>query len=228
MLPSVPHTFGNPGQLHVPGPTDPGHGPTPGPTPRDSTRDPAARRKPARLSLACNVCRKRKVRCDAGQPKCGNCTVRNETCEATDLRRPANGSTPRARAFPDGRGRRGSMGRPESGRVMHLEDWTGLSASPTSVGQNRSSIVADLGEHGPQQTTPGECSYSTSESAATPPSIPYGRTGEAGAISWVSRGYRETHDLAPSQEQAPGGTPDAVVNTDDTSYRVKVSSNPSL
>ncbi|OQD63392.1 hypothetical protein PENPOL_c009G03361 [Penicillium polonicum] len=34
--------------------------------------------KPIRVVLACNQCRKRKVRCDAHQPKCRNCRVRGE------------------------------------------------------------------------------------------------------------------------------------------------------
>lgn len=226
MLPSFPVTFGSPGQL--PGPADAGHahGPTPDPTPRDSTVDPAARRKPTRLSLACNTCRKRKVRCDAGQPKCGNCTVRNETCETTDLRRHAHGSTPRARGFPGSRGRRRSLVRSEPDAVMHLESWTGSNASTAGLEQDQPSVLASLGEQVPQQT-PGEDAYSPSEPASSP-NLQHGRIGEAGAISWVSRAYREVHDMAPSQEPAPGGTPDAVVNTDDTSYRVKVSSAPFL
>jgi hypothetical protein len=229
MLPSFPVTFGSPGQL--PGPANPGHGhgPTPDPTPRDSTGDPAARRKPTRLSLACNTCRKRKVRCDAGQPKCGNCTARNERCETTDLRRPAHGSTPRARGFPNGHGRQRSLGRPEPEPepVMHLDDWTGSNASTAGLDQDQVSVIANIGDHVPPQT-PGACGYTASESAVSP-NIQHGRTGQpAGAISWVSRAYRETHDMTPSQEPAPGGTPDAVVNTDDTSYRVKVSIIPPL
>ncbi|RAK97361.1 transcription factor domain-containing protein [Aspergillus ibericus CBS 121593] len=47
--------------------------------------------KPAkrpRLSMACNVCRQRKVKCDAEYPKCRNCRVRNQECITTDPQRP--------------------------------------------------------------------------------------------------------------------------------------------
>ena len=47
--------------------------------------------KPAkrpRLSMACNICRQRKVKCDAEYPKCRNCRVRNQPCITTDPQRP--------------------------------------------------------------------------------------------------------------------------------------------
>lgn len=44
--------------------------------------------KRPRLSLACNECRRRKVKCDAGYPKCRNCQTRNSECITTNLRRP--------------------------------------------------------------------------------------------------------------------------------------------
>jgi len=44
--------------------------------------------KRSRLSLACDRCRSRKVKCDAEQPLCRPCQSRNETCVTTDPRRP--------------------------------------------------------------------------------------------------------------------------------------------
>ncbi|KAN0105068.1 hypothetical protein V8E51_010813 [Hyaloscypha variabilis] len=44
--------------------------------------------KRARLSMACNECRRRKVKCDTEAPKCRNCRLRNDTCTTTDPRRP--------------------------------------------------------------------------------------------------------------------------------------------
>lgn len=38
--------------------------------------------------MACNVCRQRKVKCDAEYPKCRNCRVRNQVCITTDPQRP--------------------------------------------------------------------------------------------------------------------------------------------
>ncbi|PLB44130.1 hypothetical protein P170DRAFT_416548 [Aspergillus steynii IBT 23096] len=49
-------------------------------------RPPAAKRP--RLSMACNMCRQRKVKCDAEYPKCRNCRQRNQTCVTTDPQRP--------------------------------------------------------------------------------------------------------------------------------------------
>ncbi|KAI9035854.1 uncharacterized protein KD926_002836 [Aspergillus affinis] len=49
-------------------------------------RPPAAKRP--RLSMACNVCRQRKVKCDAEYPKCRNCRQRNQVCVTTDPQRP--------------------------------------------------------------------------------------------------------------------------------------------
>jgi hypothetical protein len=93
---------------------------------------------------------------------------------------------------------------------------------------------ADLGdgltEHG--QQTPGHCGDSAAGSAASP-AFSHGRTGrpEKEAVSFVSRGYRECtaahNSQASLQEHASDAAPDAVVNTDDTPYRFKVSSSPS-
>ncbi|KAJ0311117.1 hypothetical protein COL516b_001820 [Colletotrichum fioriniae] len=44
--------------------------------------------KRIRLSLACNQCRKRKVRCDAQTPKCHNCILRGDDCQTTNPRNP--------------------------------------------------------------------------------------------------------------------------------------------
>lgn len=41
-----------------------------------------------RLSMACNSCRLRKVKCDADYPRCRNCRVRDEECATSDPRRP--------------------------------------------------------------------------------------------------------------------------------------------
>ncbi|KAJ9610629.1 hypothetical protein H2200_005406 [Cladophialophora chaetospira] len=44
--------------------------------------------KKARLSMACNECRRRKVKCDAEYPQCRNCAHRNTECFTSDPRRP--------------------------------------------------------------------------------------------------------------------------------------------
>ena len=45
--------------------------------------------KRQRLSTACNECRKRKVRCDEGQPQCRNCTLKGRYCVTTDPHEPS-------------------------------------------------------------------------------------------------------------------------------------------
>jgi hypothetical protein len=67
--------------------------------PRDSASANGAQRRPyakrQRLSTACNSCRKRKVRCDEGQPQCQNCRIRGDTCVTTDPNEPTREVTRR-------------------------------------------------------------------------------------------------------------------------------------
>lgn len=44
--------------------------------------------KKVRLTMACNECRRRKVKCDADYPKCGNCSTRNSECFTSDAKKP--------------------------------------------------------------------------------------------------------------------------------------------
>jgi hypothetical protein len=44
--------------------------------------------KKTRLTTACNECRRRKVKCDANYPKCGNCKNRESECFTSDPKRP--------------------------------------------------------------------------------------------------------------------------------------------
>ena len=56
----------------------------------DLIEDNVSPKKPkrVRLSLACNQCRKRKVKCDAEMPQCKNCRIRGLECLTTDPRNP--------------------------------------------------------------------------------------------------------------------------------------------
>lgn len=45
-------------------------------------------RKRMRLSMACNACRQRKVKCDTLYPKCRRCVARNEDCHTTSAKSP--------------------------------------------------------------------------------------------------------------------------------------------
>lgn len=53
----------------------------------DDIDDEITPSKRPRLSIACNECRRRKVKCDAEYPKCRNCHMRNSECVTTDPRR---------------------------------------------------------------------------------------------------------------------------------------------
>ncbi|KAF4833001.1 putative transcriptional regulatory protein [Colletotrichum tropicale] len=53
-----------------------------------TSNDNQSHPKRIRLSLACNQCRKRKVRCDAQTPKCHNCILRGDDCQTTNPRNP--------------------------------------------------------------------------------------------------------------------------------------------
>ncbi|KAH7313057.1 fungal-specific transcription factor domain-containing protein [Rhexocercosporidium sp. MPI-PUGE-AT-0058] len=44
--------------------------------------------KRPRLSMACNACRRRKVKCDTDYPKCRNCRLRDDVCTTTDPKMP--------------------------------------------------------------------------------------------------------------------------------------------
>jgi len=51
----------------------------------DGDNPPAKR---PRLSMACNACRRRKVKCDTDYPKCRNCRLRDDVCTTTDPKMP--------------------------------------------------------------------------------------------------------------------------------------------
>lgn len=55
---------------------------------RHGTPPPEGSAKRQRLTLACNACRKRKVKCDSEMPKCRNCRIRGDICETTDPKHP--------------------------------------------------------------------------------------------------------------------------------------------
>lgn len=175
----------------------------------------------ARLSVACNQvwtpcsererfspsdqssfeqCRKRKVRCDASLPKCRNCVLRKEDCETSHPRHP----------------------------------WKGPSFR-TLVNKNRHApIDQNQSQPNPLEDTPIDneipaCSNFSQEPSAAIRS-PQQRSVSDAAVpiddeprSWISRAYRDTAatDRANDDDQ-DSSTPELVVNTDATPYRVKV------
>ncbi|TPX08026.1 uncharacterized protein E0L32_010226 [Thyridium curvatum] len=195
--------------------------------------------KRIRLSLACNNCRRRKVRCDTEQPKCRNCWLRDEECETTDPRYPDAGAlkvrrwatadglmpgqnpaaTHRNQAHVPKHGPASSTGTPQpspstlwrsnetSAAVAappETSGWSPAVSMDTNTSTRRDSIANTTG-----------CEANTS----TPGT----------AISWVSRGYQHSVDAENGgQEHCAGHDPDLVVNTDNSSHRVKYMGGSSL
>lgn len=193
--------------------------------------------KPIRLALACNQCRKRKVRCDAQQPSCRNCSVRGDVCETSDPRKPGNYPAVRRRAT-----RCCQKGRGEVGKCLSPARRSLNTLTPAAV----SSINSVLNPTGPSpdtsvdHTSPG--ARRNSRSSAIPgssgsPATSSWRTTQSEKLgedhfSWQSRAYQDCaedqgqdvvqeHD-APEQETIL--TPDETVTTDDgTNNKTKVS-----
>jgi len=40
------------------------------------------------MSVSCELCKQRKVKCDRGQPTCGWCTRNNQVCEYRERKKP--------------------------------------------------------------------------------------------------------------------------------------------
>ncbi|KAI0485015.1 fungal-specific transcription factor domain-containing protein [Xylariaceae sp. FL0804] len=161
-----------------------------------STVDQSLQTQPApkriRLSLACNQCRRRKVRCDAETPKCRNCWLRGDMCETTDPRKPDTAAV-RKWATKDGRlpGDVMAHGYESSG---HMLDSLGMSPSDGTSSQHESA-------------------------GGTPGTRP---------MSFLFRAYRDHANARPEHAAADISSPDIVMNTDESSHRVKYLGGSSL
>lgn len=193
-----------------------------------------AQRKPIRLSLACNQCRKRKVRCDAQHPKCHNCSLRGDACETSDPRRPGNSHAVRRRATRcwqttsrDGPGEQATSAldllSTVAGSGVFVQNTPGNSVhdhvDPRAPGKRGEVSRANAGL--PSSTRSPTSPLNTSNGA---------KTGQEN-ISWLSRAYQEstvansqkTGEEHNSPQQSAVVTPDVIVNTDGTENRIKVS-----
>ncbi|KAF4974423.1 hypothetical protein FZEAL_8666 [Fusarium zealandicum] len=150
-----------------------------------SPRPPRSKR--GRLSLACNQCRKRKVRCDATTPKCKNCVSRGDECETSDPRRP---NAPAVRRWP-------------------AKNPPGGAASI-----RRHSTVSD-------RSSPSSLTSAQMEQPDASQSVPNCRNP-----TWIERAYKQSQDTP--QDGPSNDSPDVLVNTDDTSHRVKYMGASSL
>ncbi|KIH93626.1 hypothetical protein SPBR_04101 [Sporothrix brasiliensis 5110] len=192
------------------------HGaPSAGTTAATSTSSSTARPpKRIRLNLACNNCRRRKVKCDTEQPKCRNCWLRDEECLTTDPRYPP--SRVNGDGGPNGNG--DERGRPQ------IRRW----ATPNGLmpGQNPAATHrnhAYVAKHGPvTQTavqthapaypppppeTPPNQHHASPPRPRRPSTIVVSASTPAASpppISWVSRSYQYS-ETAEAQAEAGGG-----------------------
>ncbi|KAH8894545.1 hypothetical protein GQ53DRAFT_716261 [Thozetella sp. PMI_491] len=148
-----------------------------------------------RLALACTQCRKRKVRCDAMQPKCRNCEVRGDVCETTDLRRPNNSQNVRRLAQ-------------ENALASPMTPTPSPGSQSTQSGRLRCDDNASLLELVP----PPGLGSSDGRKAQT-------------FTSWVSRAYRDCNDQNDVAAQPTAieaiRDPEVVLNSNESSSKVK-------
>ncbi|TLS26890.1 hypothetical protein PpBr36_05013 [Pyricularia pennisetigena] len=204
--------------------------------------------KRLRLSVACNRCRARKVRCDAGLPKCRNCITRNEVCETTDLRNPG-GPAPAVRQLAPSKSDRNSApgvegtADQESDSDRNLRSTASDFTAPRTAAESTSRpatvphVINPVAAH----SAPGarargaRGSVSYNRKTKTPQSA--GQSGsKPNTFSWLQRAYHAnaTVDSPPDGRNgntAPvvdGPSPDLVVNTDGTPHKIKFMGGSSL
>jgi len=200
--------------------------------------------KPIRLALACNQCRKRKVRCDAQQPKCRNCSVRGDVCETSDPRKSGDFPAVRRRATKRWQSKTRRAADPALSPAYHspgaftttavtpnavisinsvlnpagavLDNLVGLASTDVRRASRNSAIQVS-------SVSPASSSWRTNHSE---------RLGED-HFSWQSRAYQESteaqiEEVVPDHsvtEQATAESPvilNEAVNTDGIANRTKV------
>ena len=208
----------------------------PGPILATDTEAELGQRKLIRLSLACNQFRRRKVRCDAQLPKCRNCSLRNEDCETSDLKRPGAGPVVRRRATKSTHRRGGLLDRSTTGSgtptsPLSVQRYAEAGGGTAGLSRSRGYSMAGTIDGAPLQNTARDSPVNTTVhrvSSYTPSVGTTDRlTGDDETITWVSRGYQEStaaqsHSVIQAEKSLVVATPDVIVNTDDTTYKFKV------
>ncbi|KAJ5950046.1 hypothetical protein N7454_001630 [Penicillium verhagenii] len=186
--------------------------------------------KPIRLALACNQCRKRKVRCDAQQPKCHNCSVRGDLCETSDPRSSGDFPAVRRRAMKRWNLKTRRKADPYLSPVYQSPGTCTQATLPSinSVLNPPVPILANQVDQASPDTRRASKSSPTAASLASQDSSSR-RTNHSERLgedhfSWQSRAYQESTE-AHVQAVSPGqsGTeqvaietsPDEIVTTDD-------------
>ncbi|KAJ5656713.1 hypothetical protein N7507_008663 [Penicillium longicatenatum] len=223
--------------------SSPNHVGTPTEQDPSAIRGASSQSKPIRLALACNQCRKRKVRCDAQQPKCRNCSVRGDTCETSDPRKSSHLPAVRRRAAKRWQSKTRQQVAPTPSPAHLSPVALQLPAATLDAGSTINSVLNPtgpaprtlLGQDSPDardatrsSALPGSSASPALSSSCTNKSE---RLGE-NHFSWQSRAYQES-TAAQIQDGRPGlhmigqgatetpFTQDEAVNTDSTEERVK-------
>ncbi|KAK8063621.1 hypothetical protein PG996_008273 [Apiospora saccharicola] len=156
--------------------------------------------KRIRLSLACTACRKRKVRCDAETPKCRNCRLRGDVCQTTDPRKP---EAVVSRKWPT--------------KTSRLLAEQGLSIDATGGDGQQPLAAAGTSPRGETESVPDAVE---TEAPQTLSRIP---------ISFLTRAYHaSTRERGVERSLEDAESPDIVVNTDESSHRIKYLGGSSL
>ena len=192
--------------------------------------------KMPRLSLACDQCRRRKVRCDVQQPKCHNCDLRGENCKTTDLRNPDAIYASRRRADTRQHHRaKAAEARAAAKRATHERRNSGCNSVPstqdhvrrimgppsndearredhdlTCVDSNNATSVASL-NYGTAPPSAHWTAASDDNCSTGSPFVPSQASTESSrAITWIERGYR----VSNREIAANNGTVDTTASPD--------------
>jgi hypothetical protein len=203
---------------------------TPTPIEQSPSKSETAGTKRIRLSLACNQCRKRKVRCDTEKPKCRNCLLRNEVCETTDPRYRDGGPGVRRWATKDGLlpGQN-----PTATRLDQTESLTPhatLNTVAAAASLNRDRGVAPIDDSIPLRGHTSTSVSAVPNQSNVIPTSPAATTASTGGSSpqpittWASQGHQKSFSVEGEGEvNIDHDSPELVVNRDDSnSHRVKV------
>ncbi|KZL69613.1 fungal specific transcription factor domain-containing protein [Colletotrichum incanum] len=150
-----------------------------------------AQPKRIRLSLACNQCRKRKVRCDAQTPKCHNCILRGDDCQTTNPRNPNQHAVRRWAA------------------KSNTTQSEGSSTHEASETPRDHSQLRNASPRVRQYLSPAYDDGSEGEDVASR------------KLSWVAQAYRANARDNQSPHEHSDLNPDMALNTDESPHRLK-------
>jgi hypothetical protein len=180
------------------------------------TAGASSQSKPIRLALACNQCRKRKVRCDAQQPKCRNCSLRGDICETSDPRKPGDFPAVRRRATKRWQSKSGRDAEPTLSPTCPSP----VTFTPSGAPISATLISSVLNPADPVPNNVTSPASSRARRSSINPALPVSSVSPASSswqkdrserlgedhFSWQSRAYQES-TVAQGQDVGPGHSP---------------------